>query len=169
MFLNSYSRVSCKQYADAGKMHKAQISACMFIVAGGNAAKLLQFEEKALHEMTFLVSPPVAEPRLKFVRLRRDAVISLMGSNVFPKPECTVSFVSEHHRTLDGDRAQQFLCNNDIVHVSRRKLNMNGIPQRVNGRVNLRAAPAAAHSDAFVLALVLGIAFPFFAAPALAL
>ena len=37
----------------------------MFIVAGGNAAKLFQLEEKALHEMAFLVSPPVAEPRFK--------------------------------------------------------------------------------------------------------
>ena len=92
-----------------------------------------------------------------------------MGSNVFPKPECTVSFVGEHRRTLNGDRAQQFLCNSDIVHVSRRKLNMNRVSQCVNDRVNLRAASAAAYSDAFVLALVLGIAFPFFAAPALAL
>jgi hypothetical protein len=46
-------------------------------------------------------------------------------------------------------------------------LDVNWISQCVNGRVNLRAASAAAHSDAFVLALVLGIAFPFFAAPAL--
>ena len=90
-----------------------------------------------------------------------------MGSNVFPKPECSISFVSEHHRTLDGDRAQQFLCNGDIVHIPCRKLDVNWIPQCVNDRVNLRAAPAAAYSDAFVLALVLETAFPFFAAPAL--
>ena len=64
---------------------------------------------------------------------------------------------------------QQFLRNHDVVHVPSRKLDVNWISQCVNYRVNLRAASAAAYSDAFVLALVLGIAFPFFAAPALAL
>ena len=64
---------------------------------------------------------------------------------------------------------QQFLCNHDIVHVPSRKLDVNWISQCVNYRVNLRAASAATYSDTFVLALVLGIAFPFFAAPALAL
>ena len=64
---------------------------------------------------------------------------------------------------------QQFLRNHDVVHVPSRKLDVNWISQRVNDRVNLRAASAAAYSDAFVLALVLEIAFPFFAAPALAL
>ena len=150
-------------------MHKTQVPACVLIITGGNAAKLFQLEEKALHEMAFLVSPPVAEPRLSFIRLWRDAVIGLVGGNVFPNPECSVSFVSEHPRTLDGDHAQQFFCNSDIVHIPCRKLDMNRISQCVNDRVNLRAAPAAAHSDAFVLALVLGIAFPFFVAPALAL
>ena len=92
-----------------------------------------------------------------------------MGGNVFTKPECPVSLISKHHRIIDGDSTQQFLCNGDIMHVCCLKLNVNWIPQCVNGRVNLRAAPAAAHSDAFVLEFVLGIAFPFFAAPALAL
>ena len=55
------------------------------------------------------------------------------------------------------------------MHVACRKLDVNGIPKCVNNRVNLRTAPTAAYSDTFVLGLVLGIAFPFFAAPALAL
>ena len=98
-------------------MHKTQVPACVLIITGGNAAKLFQLEEKALHEMAFLVSPPVAEPRLSFIRLWRDAVIGLVGGNVFANPECSVSFVSEHPRTLDGDHAQQFFCNSDIVHI----------------------------------------------------
>ena len=55
------------------------------------------------------------------------------------------------------------------LRVPGRKLNMTGTPQCVNNYVNLRAAPAATYSDVFVLALVLGISFPCFAAPALAL
>ena len=53
----------------------------------GNTVKLFQFEGKALHEMAFLVSPPVAEPRLCFIRLWRDAIIGVMGSDVFSKPK----------------------------------------------------------------------------------
>ena len=95
-------------------MHKTQIPACMLILTGGNAAKLFQLEKEAFNQVAFLVSPPVAEPRLSSIRLWRDAVIGLVGGNVFPNPECSVSFVSEHPRTLDGDCAQQFFCNSDI-------------------------------------------------------
>ena len=148
-------------------MHEAQVPTGMFIVTGGNAAKLFQFEEKALHEIPFLVLPPVAEPRLQFIRLGRNAIIGLMRGNVFTKSECPICLVSQHRSAIEGDVAQQFLGYHDIVQVSSRKLNVNWISQRVNDRVNLRVAPAAAYSDTFVLALVLGIAFPFFAAPAL--
>ena len=150
-------------------MHKAQKPASMLIITGSNAAKLFQLEKKALHEMSFLISPPVAEPRLSFIRLRWDAIIGLMSGNVFPKSECSVSLISKHQRILDGNGAQQFLSDRDIMHVSSRKLNVNWISQRVNDRVDFRATPATAHSDAFVLVLVLGIGFPFFVAPALAL
>ena len=90
-----------------------------------------------------------------------------MGGNVFTKPECPVCLVSQHRGAIDGNSTQQLFCNGDVMHVPGRKLDVNGISQCVNDRVNLRAAPATAYSDAFVLALVLGIVFPFFAAPAL--
>ena len=92
-----------------------------------------------------------------------------MIRNIFTQSECSVSLISKHQRILDGNGAQQFLSDRDIMHVSSRKLNVNWISQRVNDRVDLRATPATAHSDAFVLGLVLGIGFPFFVAPALAL
>ena len=142
-------------------MHEAQVPTGMFIVTGGNAAKLFQFEEEALHEIPFLVLPPVAEPRLQFIRLGRNAIIGLMRGNVFTKSECPICLVSKHHRTFDGHCAQQFLCNGDIMHVSSRKLDVNWISQCVGDCVNLCAASAATYSDTFVLALVLGIAFPF--------
>lgn len=92
-----------------------------------------------------------------------------MGDNILAKPECRVCLVSQHRGAMEGDSAQQLFCNGGIMHVPSRKQDVNWISQCVNDRVNLRAASAAAYSDAFVLALVLGIAFPFFAAPALAL
>ena len=150
-------------------MHKAQVPTGMLVVTGGYAAKLFQFEEEALHKMAFLVSPPVAEPRFMFIRLWWDTVIGIVGDNVLTQSECPIRLVSQHRSAIEVDMAQQFLGYHDIVHVSSRKLDVNWISQRVNDRVNLRAASAAAYSDTFVLGLVLGIAFPFFAAPALAL
>ncbi len=150
-------------------MHKAQVPACVLILTGGNAAELLQPKEKIFNEMALLVSPPIAEPWGGFIRLGRNAEIGVTIGDILTQAERSVCLDGQHSGAVDGNTAQEFFRNRDVIHVSSRKLDMNRVPQRVNNRMNLRAATSETYFDTFVLALVLGLAFPFFAAPALAL
>lgn len=132
----------CRLNAQSPNIYKHVYCSC------GKAAKLLKTNEKVSHKKEFLVYSPAAEPRLSFTSLLRDAVISLMKSNVFTKLKCCVRFDVKRIRTHHGYCAQKFLCNDDIVHIFSKMLNVNRTQQYVNNHMNFRAATAAVHSVA---------------------
>ena len=56
MFLKVYPPVLCKKYANTGQMDKSQKTVSELIIAGSDAAKFFQFQEKGLYQMPFLIS-----------------------------------------------------------------------------------------------------------------
>ena len=87
-------------------MNEAQVPTCVLIITGSNASKLLELEKEAFNQMTFFVPPPVAEPRLSFIRLRWDAIIGLVSDDVFTKSVCSVCLVSQYCSAIDGNMTQ---------------------------------------------------------------
>ena len=94
MFLKAYPPALCKKYADTSQMDKGQKTVSQLIIAGSDTAKLLQLQEKRLHQMSFLVKPPIHEPGIGFIALGRDAEISADIGDKLPQFPFPVGFVS---------------------------------------------------------------------------
>ena len=93
MFLKAYPLRLCKKYADTGEMDKGQKTVSQLIIAGSDAAKLFQLQEKRLHQMTFLVESPIHIPGIGFITLGRDAEISAEIGDKLPQFPFPVGFV----------------------------------------------------------------------------
>ena len=94
MFLKVYARKLCKKDTDTGQMDKSQEAVSAFVIAGSNATKFLQeLQEKYLHQMTFLVEPPIHAPGIRFIALGRDAEISADIGDELPQFPFSVGFV----------------------------------------------------------------------------
>ena len=78
MFLKVYPPALCKKYAYTGQMDKSQKTVSELIIAGSDAAKFFQFQEKGLYQMPFLIKPPIHIPGIGFIVLGRDTEISTM-------------------------------------------------------------------------------------------
>ena len=74
-------------------MDKGQKTVSQLIIAGSDTAKLLQLQEKRLHQMTFLVELPIHIPGIGFIVLGRDTEISTMVGYVLPQFPFPVGFV----------------------------------------------------------------------------
>ena len=96
MFLKVYPPALCKKYADTGQMDKCQKTVSHLIIAGSDAAKLLQLQEKRLRQMTFLVELPIHIPGIGFIALGRDTEISAMIGNVLSQFPLAISFVGQY-------------------------------------------------------------------------
>ena len=59
-------------------MDKSQKTVSELIIAGSDAAKFFQFQEKGLYQMPFLIKPPIHIPGIGFIVLGRDTEISTM-------------------------------------------------------------------------------------------
>ena len=74
-------------------MDKSQEAVSAFVIAGSYAAKFLQLQEKRLHQMSFLVKPPIHEPGIGFIALGRDAEISADIGDKLPQFPFSVGFI----------------------------------------------------------------------------
>ena len=77
-------------------MNKGQEAFGEFIIAGSDAAKFLDLEEKVLHQMPFLVFVPVTVPRIRFIGLGRDTKICPVVSQKFPESKLSIGFVGQN-------------------------------------------------------------------------
>ena len=66
------------------KMNESKETHSKLVITGSDPAKFLQFQEKCLNQMAFLVQTPIHIPRVRIVGLRRDAEISAMIGNILP-------------------------------------------------------------------------------------
>ena len=53
-------------------MDEGEESGGELVIAHGDTAELLEFEEECLHKMAFLVQPPIDVPRVGDIRRRRE-------------------------------------------------------------------------------------------------
>lgn len=140
-------------------MHRGKKVSCGLVVAGRKGAKLLEFGEEVLDQVSRFVEVLVVVARRPAARLgwnhggfagsgkRRD------DPRLGVKSLVSDQNISLHHR-------QQMVGPNQIVDLSAGQQNANRIAMRISQSVDLGAQPAAGSSDCLILA-------DFFFAPAL--
>lgn len=75
-------------------MNKGKKRRGELVITGSHAAKSLNFIEKAFDQMTFLIKPKIAKPRVRIIISRRNGVIGIMFGNIssdFFSPICFVT------------------------------------------------------------------------------
>ncbi len=131
-----------------------------FIITGRNAPELLELEEELFHKMAFLVKPPIDIPRISFAIPGRDAKICVVVSNKLPQRPLAIGLISKDGRAFQGNPAEQFFSDGNIVNVTGDQHDLNRVPQSIHNGVNLRASASAADSDTLIgLGLVLADSF----------
>ena len=120
------------------------------VIANGDSAELLEFEEELFHKMTFLVEPPIDVPWVGVIRPGRNTEIRIMVGDKLAKLPLAVGLVREDSRPLQVNSAEQFFSDSDIAGVAGRQHNLNRVAQSVHNGVNLGASTASTHSDALV-------------------
>ena len=139
-------------------MDKSEEARGEFIIARGDSAELLEFEEECFHKVAFLVEPPIDEPRIGLVIPGRDAEIRVVVSDKLTQRPFAVSFVREDGRTIQANSADQFFSNSDIMDITGGQHDLNRIAQGVHNGVNLGASAAATDTDALIgLGFILAI------------
>ena len=121
-----------------------------FVVANGDSAELLEFEEELFHNMTFLVKPPIDVPRISFTIPGRDAEVCIMVGNKLSKRPLAVGLISKDSRSFQGNPTEQLFSDSDIVNVASSQHDLDRVAQGVYNGVNLRAFAATAHSNALI-------------------
>ena len=147
---------------DEGKETSSEL-----IVACGDSAELLEFEEEGFHKMALLVEPPIDIPRIGLVFSGRDAEIRIMIGDKLAQRPFAVSFVREDGRAFQANPAEQFFSDSDIVDVTGSQHDLNRIAQGIDSGVNLGTSAASTDTDAliglgFVLAILRVLAGGFY-------
>ena len=143
MFLNAYPQGLCKKNADTSEMDEGKEVACELVVANGDSAELLEFEEELFHKMTFLVKPPIDVPRISITIPGRDAEVCIMIVNKLSKRPLAVGLISEGGRSFQGDTTEQFFSNGNIVNIAGSQHDLDRVAQGVHNGVNLGASPGS--------------------------
>lgn len=78
------------------------------VIANGDSAELLEFEEELFHKMAFLVKPPIDVPRISFTIPGRDTEIRVMVGNKLAKCPFAIGFISKDGRPFQGNPAGSF-------------------------------------------------------------
>ena len=100
--LRFYLELVCKitntvlfqQKCNSSKINKGQIRIIPLVIASSNATKPFDFQEETLNQMTFLVKPPIAFPRISGIAFRRYGVRSLAIRDISPNLPCAIRPVS---------------------------------------------------------------------------
>lgn len=120
------------------------------IITGCYPAELLELEEEHFHKMAFLIKPPIDIPRIGFAIPGRDAEIRIVVSNKLSQRPFAIGLIRKDGRAFQGNPAEQFFSDGDIVNVAGGQHDLNRVPQSVHNGVNLCASAAAANSDALI-------------------
>ena len=100
--------------------------------------------------MPLLVPEIVTGPRLIHGALWRNAPISILCLNIFPKPLGTVRLIGKHGGA-GAYSIQQHLRHGYIVGIAAREYYSHRIAQRIYCSMYLRTTPAAAYADALII------------------
>lgn len=137
-------------------MDEGQEVGSELIVANGNSAELLKLEKEFFHKMAFLVEPPVDKPRIRVIRLGRDAEVRIVVSDKLAELPLAVGSVRKDGCAFQVNPAEQFFRNRDIAGIAGGQHDLNRVAQGIHNGVNLRASAATADSNALIgLRLVL--------------
>ena len=120
------------------------------VIANGDSAELLEFEEELFHKMAFLVKPPIDVPRISFTLPGRDTEIRVMVGNKLAKRPFAIGFISKDGRPFQGNPAEQLFSDSDVMNVAGGQHDLYRVAQSVHNGVNLGASAAPAHSDALI-------------------
>ena len=120
------------------------------IIANGDSAELLEFEEELFHKMAFLVKPPIDVPRISFTIPGRDTKIRVMVGNKLAKRPFAIGFISKDSRSFQVNPAEQFFSDSNVMNVAGGQHDLYRVAQSVHNGVNLGASTAATHSDALI-------------------
>ena len=131
-------------------MNEGKETGSELIIANGDSAELLEFEEELFHKMAFLVKPPIDVPRISFTIPGRDTKIRVMVGNKLAKRPFAIGFISKDSLSFQGNPAEQLFSDSDIMNVAGGQHNLYRVAQSVHNGVNLRASATAAHSDALI-------------------
>ena len=131
-------------------MDEGQEAGSEFIEASGDPSELLELEEEGFHKMTFLVEPPIDEPRIGIIFPRRDTEIRVVIGDELTELPLAVGPVSENGRPLEVNLADQFLGDSNVRGIASGQNDRNGIAQSVYSGVNLGASAATAHSNTLI-------------------
>ena len=121
-------------------MDESKEAGSEFIEAGGDPTELLELEEEGFHKMTFLVEPPIDEPRIGIIFPRRDTEIRVVVGDELTELPLAIGSVSENGRSLEVNLGDQFLSDSNVRSVSCGQQNCYGVAQSVYSGVNLRAS-----------------------------
>ena len=150
MFLNAYPPGLCKKDTDAGQINESKETGSELIIANGDSAELLEFEEELFHKMAFPVKPPIDVPRISFTLPGRDTEIRVMVGNKLAKCPFAIGFISKDSRPFQGNPAEQLFSDSDVMNVAGGQHDLYRVAQSVHNGVNLGASTAATHSDALI-------------------
>ena len=131
-------------------MDESKETGSELIIANGDSAELLEFEEELFHKMAFLVKPPIDVPRISFTLPGRDTEIRVMVGNKLAKCPFAIGFISKDGRPFQGNPAEQLFSDSDVMNVAGGQHDLYRVAQSVHNGVNLRASTAATHSDALI-------------------
>ena len=137
-------------------MDESQEAGSELLIADGNPAELLEFEEESFHKMAFFVKVPIDIPRVGVIRLGRDAEVRVMISDKLAELPFAIGLVRKDSRPFEVNSAEQFFSDSDVTGIAGRQHDLDRVAQSVHDSMNLGASAATAHSNALIgLSLVL--------------
>ena len=150
MFLNAYPQGLCKKNADGSEMDEGKEAGSELVVANSDSAELLELEEEPFYKMAFLVEPPIDIPWISFTIPGRDTEIGTMVGDKLTKRPFAIGFISKDSRPFQGNLAEQYFSDSDVMNVASGQHDLYRVAQSVHNGMNLRASAAATHSNALI-------------------
>lgn len=115
------------------------------VVSRCDGAKVLEFVEEALDEVTLAVEGEVAWQRNRAAGMGRNDRSDLPVGEGFDEGIGVIGLVTDQSRWIGI--LEQRLCTSEVAGLSRRKHQLHGIAQRIDERVNFGAQSAARPAD----------------------
>ena len=101
----------------SGKVDNSLEIKSFFLISGGKAAVVFEFEEEIFHQMAFFVSMPVS---LSWM-FCSDTAWNDRNSTPFLQPTykliAVIAFIRQYKFSIQSKRLQQSLCHTDIISV----------------------------------------------------
>ena len=131
-------------------MDEGQEAGSELLIADGNPAELLEFEEESFHKMAFFVKVPIDIPRVGVIRLGRDAEVRVMISDKLAELPFAIGLVRKDSRPFQVNSAERFFSDSDVTGIAGRQHDLDRVAQSVHDSMNLGASAATAHSNALI-------------------